>query len=128
MIIVATPTTTTYSGYVILAASNVNPTIESLSNVRRFYPFGLVINQAFDSTNNTTQLALSDVADPYATNYPLVDRLNKYITGEELISYAGKRRCINCVYDNLFKVIRVNGCVCPVTLTVPTTTSETTTP
>jgi hypothetical protein len=125
MIIVATPTATTYSGYVILAASNVNPTIESLSNIRRFYPFGLVINQAFDSTNNTTQLALSDVADPYATNYPLVDRLNKNITGEELISYAGKRRCISCVYDNLFKVIRVNGCICPVSLTVPTTTEPT---
>lgn len=125
MIIVATPTATTYSGYVILAASNVNPAIESLSNIRRFYPFGLVINQAFDSTNNTTQLALSDVADPYATNYPLVDRLNKNITGEELISYAGKRRCISCVYDNLFKVIRVNGCICPVSLTVPTTTEPT---
>lgn len=125
MIIVATPTATTYSGYVILAASNVNPTIESLSNIRRFYPFGLVINQAFDSTNNTTQLALSDVADPYTTNYPLVDRLNKNITGEELISYAGKRRCISCVYDNLFKVIRVNGCICPVSLTVPTTTEPT---
>lgn len=125
MIIVATPTATTYSGYVILAASNVSPTIESLSNIRRFYPFGLVINQAFDSTNNTTQLALSDVADPYATNYPLVDRLNKNITGEELISYAGKRRCISCVYDNLFKVIRVNGCICPVSLTVPTTTEPT---
>ena len=121
MIIVATPTSTTYSGYVILAASNVNPAFENLSNIRRFYPFGLVINQAFDSTNNTTQLALSDVADPYATNYPLVDRLNKNITGEELISYAGKRRCISCVYDNLFKVIRVNGCICPVSLTVPTT-------
>lgn len=125
MIIVATPTATTYSGYVILVASNVNPTIEDLSNIRRFYPFGLVINQAFDSTNNTTQLALSDVADPYATNYPLVDRLNKNITGEELISYAGKRRCISCVYDNLFKVIRVTGCICPVSLTVPTTTEPT---
>lgn len=125
MIIVATPTATTYSGYVILVASNVNPSIESLSNIRRFYPFGLVINQAFDSTNNTTQLALSDVADPYATNYPLVDRLNKNITGEELISYAGKRRCISCVYDNLFKVVRVNGCICPVSLTVPTTTEPT---
>lgn len=125
MIIVATPTSTTYSGYVILAASNVNPTIEDLSNIRRFYPFGLVINQAFDSTNNTTQLALSDVADPYATNYPLVDRLNKNITGEELISYAGKRRCISCVYDNLFKVVRVTGCICPVSLTVPTTTEPT---
>ena len=125
MIIVATPTATTYSGYVILAASNVNPTIEDLSNIRRFYPFGLVINQAFDSTNNTTQLALSDVADPYATNYPLVDRLNKNITGEELISYAGKRRCISCVYDNLFKVVRVTGCICPVSLTVPTTTEPT---
>ena len=125
MIIVATPTATTYSGYVILAASNVNPTIEDLSNIRRFYPFGLVINQAFDSTNNTTQLALSDVADPYATNYPLVDRLNKNITGEELISYAGKRRCISCVYDNLFKVVRVTGCICHVSLTVPTTTEPT---
>lgn len=125
MIIVATPTATTYSGYVILAATGVTPAIESLSSTRRFYPFGLVINQAFESTNNTTQLALSDVADPYATNYPLVDRLNKYITGEELIAYAGKRRCISCVYDSLFKVIRVNGCICPISLTVPTTETPT---
>lgn len=124
MIIVATPTATVYSGYVVLAATNVTPAIETLSGARRFYPFGLVINQAFESTNNTTQLALSDVADPYATSYPLVDKLNKNITGEELIAYAGKRRCINCVYDNLFKVVRVNSCICPVSLTVPT--SETT--
>ena len=127
MIIVATPTITLYDGYVVLAASNVNPAIENLSNIRRFYPFGLVINEVFDSSNNTTQLALSDVADPYATKYPLVDRLNKYVTGEELISYAGKRRCISCVFDNLFKVVRVNGCICPISLTVPST-SETSAP
>lgn len=120
MVIVTTPTATTYSGYVILAASNVNPTFEDLSAVRRFYPFDLIISEAFTSTNNTTQLAISDVADPYATNYPLVDRLNKYITGEELVGYAGKRRCIHCMYDNVFKVVRVNSCICPIALTVPT--------
>lgn len=124
MIIVATPTTTLYDGYVVLAASNVSPAIESLSNVRRFYPFGLVINEVFDSSNNATQLALSDVATPYSAKYPIVDRLNKYVTGEELIAYAGKRRCISCVFDNLFKVVRINGCICPISLTVPST-SET---
>jgi hypothetical protein len=123
MVIVTTPTATTYSGYVILAATNVSPTIEELTGFRRFYPFELIISEAFTSTNNTTQLAISDVADPYATNYPLVDRLNKAITGEELVGYAGKRRCIHCVYDNVFKVVKVCSCICPVTLTVPTTTS-----
>ena len=123
MVIVTTPTTVLYDGYVVLASTNANPTIESLTGFRRFYPFELVIDTAFDSSNNTTQLAVSDVADPYNIKYPLVDRLNKNITGEELQVFAGRRRCIHCVYDNIFKVIRVTSCIYPISLTVPSSTS-----
>lgn len=120
MVIVAVPTVTLYNDFVVLVAQNVNPTIEDLPTQRRFYPFDLVISEAFTSANNTVKLAISDEAEPYTDSYPLVDRLNKNVTGEELIAYAGKRRCIRCIYDNLFKIVRVVGCICPVTLSVPT--------
>lgn len=127
MVIVTTPSVATFDSYVVLIATNVVPSIESLSSYRRYYPFDLIISEQFSSTNNTTSLALSDEASPYTGKYPLVDRLNKYITGQELINYAGRRRCIHCVYDNVYKVVRVNSCICPITLSVPaSTTSETT--
>lgn len=120
MVIVATPSVATFDSYVVLVATNVVPTIESLPTYRRYYAFDLIISEQFSSTNNAISLALSDEASPYTDKYPLVDRLNKYITGQELIGYAGKRRCIRCVYDNVYKVVRVNSCICPITLTIPT--------
>lgn len=113
MVIIATPTVTTFDGSVILASNNVNPSIENLPGHKRFYPFYLVINHSFDDSNDNIRLALSDESEPYYNNYLLVDKLNKTITGYQLYQYAGKRRCLNCVYDDLYKVVRVNSCICP---------------
>ena len=60
-----TPTATTFSGYVMLVSSTLTPTVETLPAGRRFFPFNMVITQAFTSTNNTTQLAFTDEASPY---------------------------------------------------------------
>lgn len=120
-----TPSATTYSGYVMLVSSTLTPTVESLPAGRRFFPFNMVITEAFSSANNTTQLAFTDVASPYATYYPVVDRLNKTVTGDELYMYAGNRRCIRCVYDNLYKVVRICSCIAPIALTVPSSTPST---
>lgn len=117
-----TPTATTFSGYVMLVSSTLTPTVETLPAGRRFFPFNMVITQAFTSTNNTTQLAFTDEASPYTNYYPVVDRLNKAVTGDELYMYAGNRRCIRCVYDNLYKVVRICSCIAPKTLTVPSPT------
>lgn len=119
MVIISTPTVATFDGSVILAAANVNPSIEDLPGHRRFYPFHLIISQPFTDANNSIQLALSDESSPYENKYILVDRLNKKITGYQLYKYAGRRKCIDCVYDDLYKVVRVNSCICPDKLNVP---------
>lgn len=121
-VISVTPTATTFSGFTMLVASSIPTPVENLPTNRRFFPFNMVITQAFTNTNNTANLAFTDVANPYATYYPLVDRLNKNITGDQLYMYAGQRNCVRCVYDSLFKVVRVCSCLCPATLTVPSST------
>lgn len=125
-VISVTPTQTAFANYVMLVASNLTTPVENLPVGRRFYPFNMVITQAFSSTNDTVSLAFTDEASPYTTYYPVVDRLNKYVTGQELYMYAGQRRCIQCVYDNLYKVVRICGCLAPIQLTIPSSTSATT--
>ncbi len=115
-----TPTAATFSGYVMLVASSISTPVENLPSNRRFFPFEMVITEAFTNANGSTALAFTDEASPYTVYYPLVDRLNKYITGDELYQFAGRRRCVQCVYDNLFKVVRVCSCLSPIVLKVPT--------
>ena len=43
MVIVTTPSVATFDSYVVLIATNVVPTIESLPSYRRYYPFDLII-------------------------------------------------------------------------------------
>lgn len=122
MAIVVTPISTTFGGYAILATSNQSLEISNPFN--RNIPFNMIIDSPIAVANYTNPLALSDVTG-YTTRYPLVDRLNKQITGIELYRYAGKRRCIQCVYNPVFKVIRVCSCIDPINLTLPTTSTTT---
>ena len=70
MVIVTTPSVATFDSYVVLIATNVVPSIESLPSYRRYYPFDLIISEQFSSTNNTASLALSDEVSPYTGKYP----------------------------------------------------------
>ena len=126
MAIVVTPVATLYSGYSILATSDQG--LETYNPYNRNIPFKMVIDSAFTAgTNDTAPLAFSDVST-YATYYPLVDRLNKPVTGFELYRYAGKRRCIDCVYNPVFKTIKICSCIDPIALTLPETTTDATNP
>lgn len=119
MAIIATPTEALFSEHVMLVANNTAPIIEDLTCRKRFYPFNLVIINKFTCSNKNAPLAFTDVKQPYTVYYPILDRLNKPITGDELYMYAGGRKCIQCVYDNLYKIIRVNSCIAPIMLEVP---------
>lgn len=123
MPIVVTPVATLYSGYSILSTTNQALGISNPYNFN--IPFTMIIDSVFASTNNTAPLAFSDVTG-YTTYYPLVDRLNKPITGQELSRYAGKRRCLQCVYSPVYKTVKVLSCIDPIPLTVPSSTASST--
>ena len=124
MAIVVTPAATLFSGYAILGTSDQG--LETYNPYNRNIPFKMVIDSAFTTgTNDTAPLAFSDVSG-FTSYYPIVDRLNKPVTGYELYRYAGKRRCIDCVYSPIYKTVKICSCIDPIALELPTTTTQTT--